>query len=110
MANLIAWVESLKTDLEIPGSIREAGVNEADFMAKLDAVAVDAFDDQCTGANPRYPLIAEFRAILLDSYNGKPFVELTERASEAPEQKTKAATKVDTKVHVKMVETVKSSR
>jgi len=113
VANLIAWVESLKTELEIPASIREAGVNEADFLAKLDAVSVDAFDDQCTGANPRYPLIAEFRAILLDSYNGKAFVELTERAENAPEvpvQKTKVTTKVDTKVHVKMVETAKASR
>ena len=45
----------------------------------MDTVAVDAFDDQCTGANPRYPLISEFRAILLDSYYGRPFVELAER-------------------------------
>jgi acetaldehyde dehydrogenase/alcohol dehydrogenase len=43
-------------------------------------VAVDAFDDQCTGANPRYPLISEFRAILLDSFYGRPFVELANRA------------------------------
>lgn len=77
--NLIAWVESLKRDLEIPRSIQEAGVSEADFLAKLDAVAVDAFDDQCTGANPRYPLIKELKAILLDSFYGRPFVELTDR-------------------------------
>jgi acetaldehyde dehydrogenase/alcohol dehydrogenase len=87
---LIEWVESLKQDLEIPTSIREAKVNEEDFLAKLDAVAVDAFDDQCTGANPRYPLIAEFRAILLDSFYGQPFVELTERSSiESPAVATK---------------------
>ena len=42
-------------------------------------MAHDAFDDQCTGANPRYPLIEEFRAILLDSYYGWSFVELTRR-------------------------------
>jgi acetaldehyde dehydrogenase/alcohol dehydrogenase len=110
VANLIGWVESLKTVLEIPSSIRGAGVKEDEFMAKLDAVAVDAFDDQCTGANPRYPLIAEFRAILLDSFHGKPFVELTERtenASVAPEAKTKVA-KVDAKVHMKVVQTVKA--
>ncbi len=77
--NLIQWVEGLKKDLEIPASIKDANVAEADFLAKLDSVAVDAFDDQCTGANPRYPLIKEFRAILLDSYYGRPFVELTER-------------------------------
>ena len=80
VANLIAWVEGLKKDLEIPASIQEAGVNEAEFLEKLDGVAIDAFDDQCTGANPRYPLIEEFRAILLDSFHGRAFVELTERA------------------------------
>jgi acetaldehyde dehydrogenase/alcohol dehydrogenase len=80
VANLIAWVEGLKKDLEIPASIQEAGVNEAEFLEKLDSVAIDAFDDQCTGANPRYPLIEEFRAILLDSFYGRSFVELTERA------------------------------
>jgi acetaldehyde dehydrogenase/alcohol dehydrogenase len=77
--NLIQWVEELKKELEIPASIQEAGVSEADFLAKLDAVAVDAFDDQCTGANPRYPLISELKAILLDSFYGRPFVELTDR-------------------------------
>jgi acetaldehyde dehydrogenase/alcohol dehydrogenase len=80
VANLIAWVEGLKKDLEIPASIQEAGVNEAEFLERLDGVAIDAFDDQCTGANPRYPLIEEFRAILLDSFYGRRFVELTDRA------------------------------
>jgi acetaldehyde dehydrogenase/alcohol dehydrogenase len=105
VANLIQWVEELKKELEIPASIQEAGVSEADFLAKLDAVAIDAFDDQCTGANPRYPLISEFRAILLDSFYGRPFVELTDRVeAAAPEEtpavahKTKAAiAKVKTK-------------
>ncbi|MGO9340335.1 MAG: hypothetical protein ACLPY1_22795 [Terracidiphilus sp.] len=60
-------------------SIRDAGVAEADFLAKLDAVAVDAFDEECTETNPRYPLISDFRAILLDSFHGRPFVELSER-------------------------------
>jgi len=80
VANLIAWVEELKLELEIPLSMQAAGVNEKDFLQKLDSVAIDAFDDQCTGANPRYPLIEEFRAILLDSYYGWAFVELTMRA------------------------------
>jgi acetaldehyde dehydrogenase/alcohol dehydrogenase len=75
VANLIAWLEQLKSDLEIPRSIQAAGVPEAEFLARLDHLAVDAFDDQCTGANPRYPLIAELRAILLDSYYGREFVE-----------------------------------
>jgi acetaldehyde dehydrogenase/alcohol dehydrogenase len=107
--NLIAWVENLKSDLEIPGSIREAGVGEADFLAKLDGVAVDAFDDQCTGANPRYPLIAEFRAILMDSYYGQPFVELTERPENiASAAASKAKAKVDASVQVKVLETAKA--
>jgi acetaldehyde dehydrogenase/alcohol dehydrogenase len=92
VANLIQWVEELKKELEIPASIQEAGVSEADFLAKLDAVAIDAFDDQCTGANPRYPLISEFRAILLDSFYGRPFVELTDRVEAAAPAETPAAT------------------
>jgi acetaldehyde dehydrogenase/alcohol dehydrogenase len=106
VANLITWVEGLKKDLEIPASIKEAGVNEADFLAQLDALAIDAFDDQCTGANPRYPLIAEFRAILLDSFHGKPFVELTERAPEAAP--TTKAPKVEAQVKVKVLQTANS--
>ncbi|MCA1895713.1 MAG: hypothetical protein LDL46_01855, partial [Shewanella putrefaciens] len=57
----------------IPASIQEAGVNEADFLAKLDVLAEDAFDDQCTGANPRYPLINELKQLLLDSYYGRDY-------------------------------------
>jgi acetaldehyde dehydrogenase/alcohol dehydrogenase len=97
VANLIQWVEELKKQLEIPASIQAAGVSEADFLAKLDAVAVDAFDDQCTGANPRYPLVKELRAILLDSFYGKPFVELTDRVeAAAPAEKIASAHKTKT--------------
>ena len=56
-------------------SIQAAGVSEADFVAKLDELAVEAFDDQCTGANPRYPLITELKEVLMASYYGKAFVE-----------------------------------
>jgi acetaldehyde dehydrogenase/alcohol dehydrogenase len=94
VANLIKWLDGLKKDLEIPASIQEAGVSEADFLAKVDAVALDAFDDQCTGANPRYPLVSELRAILLDSFYGRPFVELTERFDiDVPAEKPAAAHK-----------------
>ncbi|SHI09447.1 bifunctional acetaldehyde-CoA/alcohol dehydrogenase [Ferrimonas marina] len=72
---LIEWLEQLKRDLEIPASIREAGVSESEFLAKLDELAVDAFDDQCTGANPRYPLIAELKQVLLASFYGKAYQE-----------------------------------
>jgi acetaldehyde dehydrogenase/alcohol dehydrogenase len=72
-ANLIVWIEELKTTLGIPASIGAAGVDEADFLARLDAIAAAAFDDQCTNANPRTPLIAEIRQLLLDSYYGRAF-------------------------------------
>ena len=61
--------------MDIPKSIQSAGVNEADFLDKLDVISEEAFDDQCTGANPRYPLISELKEVLLSSYYGKPFVE-----------------------------------
>ncbi|WP_297893631.1 bifunctional acetaldehyde-CoA/alcohol dehydrogenase [Shewanella sp.] len=70
---LLEKIEQLKKTLGIPASIQEAGVNEADFLAKLDEVAEDAFDDQCTGANPRYPLINELKQLLLDSYYGRAY-------------------------------------
>ena len=72
---LLAWLDELKVNLDIPMSIQAAGVNEADFLAKLDELAVEAFDDQCTGANPRYPLISELKEVLSASYYGKAFVE-----------------------------------
>ena len=77
--NLIKWIEELKKDLEIPASIQAAGIAESDFLAKLDELAVEAFDDQCTGANPRFPLISEIKQLLLDSYYGRPFVESYDR-------------------------------
>lgn len=76
---MLVWLDELKKDLDIPMSIRDAGINEADFLAKVDKLAEEAFDDQCTGANPRYPLIAELKQILIDSYYGRPYVESYER-------------------------------
>ncbi|WP_293763898.1 bifunctional acetaldehyde-CoA/alcohol dehydrogenase [uncultured Aquitalea sp.] len=80
---LIDWVDALKKTLDIPMSIQAAGVSEADFLAKVDQLAEDAFDDQCTGANPRYPLISELKQLLLDSYYGRAYKEAWERDSEA---------------------------
>ncbi|QQX82334.1 bifunctional acetaldehyde-CoA/alcohol dehydrogenase [Shewanella sp. KX20019] len=70
---LLKEIDALKEKIGIPSSIQAAGVNEADFIAKLDELAEDAFDDQCTGANPRYPLIAELKQILLASYYGNDY-------------------------------------
>jgi len=72
---LIAWVDELKGQLGIPASIREAGVPETAFLAQVDTIAEQAFDDQCTGTNPRYPLIAELKQILLDTYYGRAYSE-----------------------------------
>jgi len=82
---LLAWLDGLKKDLDIPMSIREAGVPEEKFLAAVDKLSVEAFDDQCTGANPRYPLISELKQVLLDSYYGRPYVESA--AVEAKEEK-----------------------
>ena len=55
---------------------------ETEFLAKLDKIAEAAFDDQCTGANPRFPLIAEIKQLLLDSYYGRAYAESYERDRE----------------------------
>jgi acetaldehyde dehydrogenase / alcohol dehydrogenase len=80
---LIEWLEGLKRTLEIPGSIQAAGVPETAFLEQVDAIAEAAFDDQCTGANPRYPLVAEIRQLLLDSYYGRAYAEPREREAGA---------------------------
>ncbi|KAF0813901.1 Aldehyde-alcohol dehydrogenase [Andreprevotia sp. IGB-42] len=91
VASLIQWVEELKTTLAIPASIRDAGVPEQDFLDQLDQLAEGAFDDQCTGANPRFPLISELRQLLLDSYYGRPYQESYQRAeAEAIKQESVA--------------------
>ena len=68
---LIQKVQELKDRLQIPKTIQEAGVPEKEFLAKLDKLSEDAFDDQCTGANPRYPLISEIKEMFLRAYYGK---------------------------------------
>jgi acetaldehyde dehydrogenase/alcohol dehydrogenase len=91
---LIAWVESVKKALDIPASIQDFGVKESDFLAKLDTLAEDAFDDQCTGANPRYPLISELKQILLDTYYGKTY---TETSAVSVKNKTTTAAKTSSR-------------
>ena len=70
MARLIKAIEQLKKTLDIPASIRAAGIPEEAFRQSLDTLAENAFDDQCTGANPRYPLISEIRQLYLKAYEG----------------------------------------
>ncbi len=71
LEGLIAKIEELKEMIGIKKSIREYGIDENEFMSKLDDMTLQAFDDQCTGANPRYPLMSEIRNMYLDAYFGK---------------------------------------
>ena len=87
---LLTWLDELKVELNIPLSIQAAGVNEADFLAALDDLAEQAFDDQCTGANPRYPLISELKEVLLASYYGKNYVDVIDAPEEEKEDAKKA--------------------
>lgn len=68
---LIAKVEELKKQLNIPATIQEYGIDEKEFLASLDTMSEKAFDDQCTGANPRYPMIHEIKDLYLKAYYGK---------------------------------------
>ncbi len=67
---LIKAVDELMTEINLPKSIREFGVKEDEFMANLDILVERAFDDQCTGANPRYPLMSEIKQLFLNAYEG----------------------------------------
>ena len=69
--NLIKAIDKLKAEIEIKPTIKEYGVDEKDFLDRLDQMSEDAFDDQCTGANPRYPLISEIKDMYLRAYYGK---------------------------------------
>lgn len=77
--SLIEAIENLKKELDIPATIAEAvgKDKEGDFMGKLDYLAEQAFDDQCTGANPRYPLIKDLRDIFEHAWT-KPILPLKE--------------------------------
>ena len=70
LENLITALEELKETVGIRKTIRDYGVDEADFLARLDEMTEQAFDDQCTGANPRYPLLSEIRQMYLNAYYG----------------------------------------
>lgn len=70
VALLIDAITQLKKDINIPLSIKDAGVSEKAFMEQLDTLVEQAFDDQCTGANPAYPLMKEIKQIYIDAYKG----------------------------------------
>ena len=68
--SLIEEIKKLNADLGIERCFKDAGINESEFMAKLDMLAERSFEDQCTTANPRVPLVTELKQILIDSYYG----------------------------------------
>ena len=70
LENLIKAINDLKARVGIKKTIRDYGIDEADFLARLDEMVEQAFDDQCTGANPRYPLMKEMRQMYLNAYYG----------------------------------------
>ena len=70
LENLIKAVNDLKKRIGIKSSIREYGIDEKDFLDRLDDMVEQAFDDQCTGANPRYPLMSEIKQMYLNAYYG----------------------------------------
>ena len=71
LENLIAAIDALKERVGIKKTIRDYVPDEADFLARLDEMTEQAFDDQCTGANPRYPLMSEIKGMYLNAYYGK---------------------------------------
>ena len=72
---LIKKIDDLKKDIELPMTIKEAGVDENAFLASLDEMSEAAFNDQCTGTNPRYPLISEVKDLYLKAYYGKDYAK-----------------------------------
>lgn len=70
LENLIKAIDKLKEKIGIKKTIKDYGVDEQDFLDRLDAMTEQAFDDQCTGANPRYPLMSEIKEMYLHAYYG----------------------------------------
>jgi acetaldehyde dehydrogenase/alcohol dehydrogenase len=70
LENLITAIDELKVKIGIKKTIRDYGIDETDFLTRLDSMVEQAFDDQCTGANPRYPLMSEIKQMYLNAYYG----------------------------------------
>ncbi len=68
---LIKEIDRLKESVGIPASIEEFGVSKNALYDSLDVMSERAFDDQCTGANPRYPLISEIKQMYINAFEGK---------------------------------------
>ena len=75
LEGLITKINELKARVGIKETIKDYGIDENDFLTRLDDMVEQAFDDQCTGANPRYPLMSEIKEMYLNAYYGKHFTE-----------------------------------
>ena len=71
VANLVQAIKDLRASLNVPGSIQECGVDEKVFFDNLPRLADNAHADQCTTANPRYPLVSEIEQLYTDAYYGR---------------------------------------
>ncbi len=75
LEGLIKLINDLKARVGIKETIKDYGIDEKTFLKNLDEMVEQAFDDQCTGANPRYPLMSEIKEMYLNAYYGKHFQE-----------------------------------
>jgi acetaldehyde dehydrogenase/alcohol dehydrogenase len=71
VVKLMEKFSELRASVGVKSKIADYGVSEKDFLEKLDSMVEQAFDDQCTGANPRYPLMEELKEIYLDAFYGR---------------------------------------
>lgn len=76
LGRLIKAIDELKERVGIKKTIKDYNIDEKDFLERLDAMTEQAFDDQCTGANPRYPLMSEIKQMYLNAFYGKTFTEV----------------------------------
>lgn len=83
LENLIKAVNNLKERVGIKKTIKDYGIDEKDFLDRLDDMVEQAFDDQCTGANPRYPLMSEIKQMYLNAYYGNKHFEEKAMPTEA---------------------------
>lgn len=105
LENLIKAIDGLKASVGIKKTIRDYVPDEQDFLNRLDEMVEQAFDDQCTGANPRYPLMSEIKQMYLNAYYGKSFVEKA-----LPEVELEANVKVDPRDFKKVYNENKKSK
>ena len=87
---LLKAIDELQNKVNMPKTIKDAGVSEVKFFETLDEMVEQAFDDQCTGANPRYPLMSELKEMYITSYYGENAKDEA-KAEEAPTKKEKKA-------------------